>query len=127
MEFGLVGGITNLVTEAMIAKIVVIVILSLAIAITIGTASTVVLYSATWGAPGSILWPSVLVAAGHLLLCGTYSIMGESVIEDAVKSSIIASGGGAMLHRHPLLGLCAISAAIWALVVNQGWQRLIRK
>jgi hypothetical protein len=95
----------------------------LTIATAVGTALTVGFYSAGWGWPDSILWPCVLVAAGHLLLCGAYAIMGESAIEDAVKSGLFAICGGVMLYRHPLLGLFAISAAIWALVVNQLLQR----
>jgi len=61
----------------------------------------------------------VLVAAGHLLLCGTYTIIGESAIEDAVRSGLFTTCGGVLLYRLPLLGLFAISAAICAFVVSQ--------
>ncbi len=106
---------------------VAVVIAALAIATAAGTTLSVGLYSAMWGPPDSILWTCVLVATGHLLLCGTYAVIGESVIEDAVKSGLFAVCGGVLLYRLPLLGLLAISTATWALVVNQGFQRVLGK
>jgi hypothetical protein len=85
------------------------------------------LYSVAWGQPENILWVSVLVAVGHVLLCGVYAIMGESAIEDGVKSGLIVVCGGLLLSRLPLLGLFAISVAICALMVNQSLQRVLVK
>jgi hypothetical protein len=108
-------------------KVAAVVIAVLTIATTVGTALTVGLYSVAWGRSNHIPWVSALVAAGHLLLCGTYALMGESEIEDGVKSGFIVVCGGLLLSGLPLLGLFAISAAIWALVVNQSLQRALAK
>ena len=64
----------------------------LAIATAIGTAFTIYLYTTYWETAGSLFIVFVL-AACHLLLCTAYFVLGESLIEDAVKSGFIASCG----------------------------------
>jgi hypothetical protein len=89
-----------------------------------GTVLTVSVYSARWGLPDDLVGVCTLVAAAHLRLCGAYAVMGESVIEDAVKSGLLVVSGGVTLYRFPLLGLLAISAAVSAFVANQGLKRV---
>lgn len=93
-----------------------------------GTALTLGVYRAGWPTPDDFLGKVVGVALFHFLICQAYTVMGESEIEDAVKSGFFVVCGGVFLASPvpPLIGLSIISAAGFALVANQGFQRLSR-
>jgi hypothetical protein len=94
-------------------------IAALTIATVAGTALTVGVYSARWEPPEYPLGACVLVAVVHLVWCGGYVLLSESVFEDAVKSAVLVVTGCLGLYVFPLLGLLAISAAVSALAVHQ--------
>ena len=62
-------------------------------------------------------------AAIQLLLCGAYSVMAESLIEDFIKSGLVLLCGGLLLRHLPLVALAAMSAAVLGIVVNQSFRK----
>ncbi|VTR99400.1 hypothetical protein [Tuwongella immobilis] len=91
---------------------------ALIIAAVAGTALTVGVYSAYWGPLEYALGAWALAAAAHLVWCGVYLLLDESVYEDAVESGFLAVSGSVGLYVFRFFGLLAISVAVSALVVH---------
>jgi hypothetical protein len=79
---------------------------------------TVAAYSAIWGLPDYYWGIWLLIAVLPLQWSGSYILMQDSVIEDGVKSAMLAVLGCLVLRHLPFIGVLGISVAFWAFIAN---------
>lgn len=101
----------------------------------LGTAATVGTYASCWSEPDDLPLTLAGVLATHVLYCGLFMLLGESMIEDAVKSGMFVVGGGAGIANSliresnwlALLGLSAVSTGVCAFVAAQSFKWAYRR